>query len=85
MKKQPIDIFEKFLHNNKYVKIHQSETPLDSENIECFRRGAIQWYFRNDNENKNENFYNFVNENENENENYLKNENRIRTKIILWE
>jgi hypothetical protein len=37
------------------------------------------------NESENENYCAFVHENENENENFLKNENRIRTKINLSE
>jgi hypothetical protein len=39
--------------------------------------------FVNENENENENYCAFVHENENEN--FLKNENRIRTKINLSE
>ena len=41
--------------------------------------------FVNENENDNENYCAFVHESENENENFLKNENRIRTKINLSE
>jgi hypothetical protein len=40
--------------------------------------------FVNENDNENENYCAFVHENE-ENENFLKNENRIRTKINLSE
>jgi hypothetical protein len=41
--------------------------------------------FVNENENENENYCAFVHENENEKENFLKNENRIGTKINLSE
>jgi hypothetical protein len=53
------------------------------EKLASWRERLSSDIFVNENENENENYCAFVHENENEN--FLKNENRIRTKINLSE
>jgi hypothetical protein len=70
----------------KYQSIYTVfEEYIYSENSIFRVHIRVVGYVVNENENENENYCAFVHENENENENFLKNENRIRTKINLSE